>query len=104
MHVIVWRFTPRPGREAEFESTYAAGGAWDLLFRQAQGFVSTELLRPAGDSTSYVTIDRWRSAAAFADFLRVSKEAYAALDAECESLTSEEARIGSFSVVPPAQR
>jgi heme-degrading monooxygenase HmoA len=104
MHVIIWRFTPRPGREEQFELRYTAGGAWDLLFRKAEGFVSTELLRPAGDSTSYVTIDRWRSAAAFADFLRVNKEAYAALDGECESLTIEEARIGTFSVVQHAYR
>lgn len=99
MHVIIWRFRPCRGKEEEFEMKYASGGAWDLLFRKAEGFVSTELLRTAGDSMSYVTIDRWRSAAAFADFLRVNKEAYAALDAECESLTTEEARIGTFSVV-----
>lgn len=104
MHVILWRFTPRPGKEDEFELRYAAGGAWDLLFRKAEGFVSTELLRPAGEGTSYVTIDRWRSAAAFADFLQDNKEAYAALDAECECLTTEEARIGTFAVVQPARR
>lgn len=104
MHVIIWRFKPCPGKEEEFESRYAAGGAWDLLFREAEGFVSTELLRPAGGSTSYVTIDRWRSAAAFAEFFRDKKQAYAALDSECEFLTIEEARIGIFSVVPPAQR
>lgn len=104
MHVILWRFTPRPGKEDEFELRYATGGAWDLLFRKAEGFVSTELLRPEGDGTSYVTIDRWRSAAAFADFLRDNKEAYAALDAEFESLTTEEVRIGTFSAVQPVQR
>ena len=104
MHVLIWRFRPLPGKEEEFEMKYASGGAWDLLFRKAEGFVSTELLRPVGDSTSYLTIDRWRSRAAFVDFLRNNDEAYAALDAECESLTAEEERIGAFSVVQPAQR
>jgi heme-degrading monooxygenase HmoA len=104
MHVIVWRFKPLPGKEEEFERMYASGGAWDLLFRKAEGFVSTELLRPLGDSTSYLTIDRWRSPAAFDDFLRANDEAYAALDAECESLTAEEARLGTFSVAQPALR
>ena len=104
MHVIMWRFTARPGKEAEFELQYAAGGAWDLLFRNSDGFVSTELLRPAGENVAYVTIDRWRSAAAFEDFLRDNDEAYKALDAQCESLTTEEIRLGSFSAVPPIQR
>lgn len=103
MHVIIWRFTPRPGMERKFEQQYATGGAWDLLFRKADGFVGTELLRPAGDSTSYLTIDRWRSAAAFADFLRDNDEAYAALDAQFETLTVEEARVGTFSAVQPVQ-
>jgi heme-degrading monooxygenase HmoA len=104
VHVIIWRFRPHSGREEEFEMKYATGGAWDLLFRKAEGFVSTELLRPVEDKTSYLTIDRWRSPAAFLEFLRDNNEAYAALDAECESLTAEEERIGTFSVVQPAQR
>lgn len=104
MHVIIWRFTPRPGKENEFELQYGTGGAWDLLFRQAEGFVSTELLRPASGGTSYLTIDRWRSAAAFAKFLRVNKEAYAALDVELESLTAEEAPVGTFSAVQTVRR
>jgi len=104
MHVVIWRFTPRPGKEEEFELQYATGGAWDLLFREAEGFVSTELLRPADDSTGYLTIDRWCSAAAFAHFLRDNNEAYAALDAQFESLTAEETRIGTFFAVQPVQR
>ncbi|HLU07220.1 MAG TPA: hypothetical protein VKZ91_11745 [Woeseiaceae bacterium] len=59
--------------------------------------------RTLGDSKSYLTIDRWRSAAAFVDFLRVNEEAYAALDAECESLTTDEECIGTFSVVQYVQ-
>lgn len=99
MHVVIWRFTPRPGKKEEFELRYATGGAWDLLFREAEGFVSTELLRPAGDSAGYLTIDRWRSATAFADFLRDNNEAYKGLDAQCESLTADEVRLGTFSTV-----
>jgi heme-degrading monooxygenase HmoA len=104
MHVIIWRFTPKRGKEAEFESHYVAGGAWDRLFRRGQGFLGTELLRPTGDDAAYVTIDRWRSAEDFAVFLRDHDEAYAALDAHCESLTSDEVRIGIFSTITPPQQ
>ena len=104
MHVIIWRFTPRPGKAEDFERKYAAGGAWDLLFRKAEGFVGTELLRPDDAGGSYLTIDRWRSAAAFAEFMRANGDAYSRLDAECESLTADESRIGTFSSVAPLER
>lgn len=104
MHIIIWRFTPRTGREAEFVSHYATGGAWDLLFRNSPGFLGTELLRPTEHDRAWVTIDRWRSEEAFAAFLREHHGAYAELDEHCETLTSEEVRVGIFSAVAPLQR
>jgi heme-degrading monooxygenase HmoA len=101
MYVIVWRFTARPGSEAEFEARYRAGGDWDVLFRKSGGFIGTELLRPAADTPGYLTIDRWRNEEAFSRFLEEHKEDYAALDARCEELTREEVRIGTFLGVAP---
>lgn len=74
------------------------------MFRKAEGFVSTELLRSDDGGRSYLTIDRWRSAAAFADFMTANKDAYSGLDVECGSLTADESRIGTFSSVAPLER
>ncbi|HET7745687.1 MAG TPA: antibiotic biosynthesis monooxygenase family protein [Vicinamibacteria bacterium] len=96
--VLVWEFDVEPGREAEFVRAYRPEGDWAVLFRQADGFRGTELLRDEKDPTRYVTIDRWESLAAWEDFRRRFKAEYEALDARCEALTSRESRIGTFEV------
>ena len=96
MHVRVWTYRVAPGREAEFARAYAADGAWVALFRQAPGFLGTELLRPAEVGGWWMTLDRWASAAAFAAFQAAHGAAYAALDATCDALTEEERLVGAF--------
>jgi 8-oxo-dGTP diphosphatase len=95
-HLLVWEFRPAAGREAEFEAAYGAEGDWARLFRNDPEYLGTDLLRSAGGR--YLTIDRWRSHAAFAAFRRRHGEAYAALDRRMEALTAHEAAIGTFDV------
>ena len=79
-HVRVWKFRPPPERAEEFAAGYASDGAWSRLFRQAEGFVATELYRPTQQGGWWLTIDRWRSRAAYEAFVSSSKSLYAALD------------------------
>jgi heme-degrading monooxygenase HmoA len=95
MLVIVWRFRPAPGREADFRRAYGPDGAWARLFAQAPGYLGTELLR-GREGDAWVTIDRWRTALEHEAFARGHADAYAALDRECEALTVHEERIGEF--------
>jgi hypothetical protein len=44
----------------------------------------------------YLTIDRWRSRAAFDAFVRASRPAYEALDLRGDALTVREHRLGAF--------
>ena len=95
MFVIVWEFEPKAGQEREFERTYAADGEWAALFRRSPEFRGTELLRPVA-GRGYLTIDRWTSAKAFAEFRDRWKADYEALDRVCEALTAHEALLGRF--------
>jgi len=97
MHVIIWEFEVKPDRLSEFVAAYSANGAWAQLFRQAKGYLGTELLSATGGPARYVTIDRWHSAEDFIRFQADFAESYRALDAVCESLTMTEREIGSFS-------
>jgi len=94
MHVILWRFRARPGREAEFEQAYGEDGTWERFFRRGEGFLGTELLR-ATDGT-YLTIDRWVSETAFRAFRESDAQRYAELDAACKALTLDETPIGEL--------
>jgi len=96
MHVILWRFRVRAGREREFEAAYGSNGPWAQLFRTADGFLGSELMR--GSDGAYLTLDRWRSRESFDSFRADFSAAYAALDEECQALTESETPLGAVEV------
>ncbi len=96
MHVIIWGFVPRPGRETDFENAYGPAGLWVEFFRKGDGYRGTELLRHSLEAGRYVTIDRWDSAAHYQNFRNQHATEYRALDEQCEQLTTEERYIGSY--------
>jgi heme-degrading monooxygenase HmoA len=99
-YVIVWRFRPLAGREGEFEDAYGPTGDWALLFRQADGYLGTELLRDSDDPREYITLDRWISRAAYETFLARFDNEYRQLDDRLEGLTEEETLLGTFEALP----
>ena len=95
-YVIVWEFRPRPGAEARFEEAYGADGVWAKLFRQAEGFWGTELVRDERDQHRFLTMDCWESRQAYEAFRAAHQSEYEVLDAECEELTESEKEIGKL--------
>ena len=98
---ILWTYRIDQGWAALFEAIYGPDGDWAQLFRQAEGYCGTELLRQ--DDGLYATIDRWESAADFERFRQRFAEDYQRLDARCEALTESEEFIGSFDVYEAAE-
>jgi heme-degrading monooxygenase HmoA len=96
MHVILWRFRARPGRESEFEAAYGGDGAWARFFKGADGYLGTELMR--GTDGVYLTVDRWVSAEAYRVFRETHAQRYAELDAHCAELTIEETALGAIGI------
>jgi len=94
MHVVLWRFRVRPGREAEFEAAYGEDGDWARLFLSGEGFLGTELLR--GTDGTYLTIDRWASHAAHQAFRDAETASYAQLDRRCARLMIEETMLAEI--------
>ena len=93
---IVWEFMVGDGREAEFERAYGPDGDWAQLFRQSKDYLGTDLLRDTAKPGRYLTVDRWKSAAAYEYFHRSHEVEYGALDARCEALTARETKLGMF--------
>jgi len=62
MFVILWEFAVAPGKVEEFIAAYGAEGDWTRLFRRAEGFRSTRLLRSVDNPARFVTIDSWEDA------------------------------------------
>jgi heme-degrading monooxygenase HmoA len=84
---IFWEYEVRPERVAAFEGLYGTDGEWMRIFRQADGYVESLLFRDTDRLTRYLTIDRWRSRAAFDAFVEAAGSAYAALDRRGDELT-----------------
>jgi heme-degrading monooxygenase HmoA len=98
-YVIAWEFRPKAGDERRFEEANGSSGIWARLFRTADGFVGTELIRDCKDMTRYVTLDFWVSKTAYEKFRAERASDYAAIDAQCESLTDFERELGQFEKV-----
>lgn len=96
MIYIVWRFTAKADRIADFEHHYDSEGAWSKLFRRSAGFHGTTLLRDSTVPNRYLLWDTWDSLSSFERFKHDHSADYAALDKECEALTEEETRLGVF--------
>lgn len=99
MYVVIWEYHVKAERIAEFEQIYRQDGRWAELFKNGDGFVSTELLRDEANPQKYMTIDRWKSAEDYETFLTQWREQYEALDVRCEGLTEQESLLGKWETV-----
>jgi heme-degrading monooxygenase HmoA len=95
-YTTLWEFAVRPERRAEFESHYGPEGGWVRLFRQAPGYLGSELLHDPRDPLRYVTIDRWESREAWRAFRQAFGAEYERLDREFEGLTTRETPLGEY--------
>jgi heme-degrading monooxygenase HmoA len=97
--VRIWRYRVDAAQRAEFELRYGGDGDWVRLFRRADGFIGTQLLRDPLAPGVYVTLDRWRSSADFQAFRTQFGAEYAALDRACDALTSDEVDLGQYELI-----
>ncbi|MEZ0472240.1 antibiotic biosynthesis monooxygenase family protein [Luteimonas salinilitoris] len=95
MFVVIWEYEIRADATDAFESMYGADGAWVALFRQAPGYLGTELLRDRRPRR-YLSLDRWATEADYDAFLAATGARYAELDALGDALTLAERRIGRY--------
>jgi heme-degrading monooxygenase HmoA len=101
MYVLIWQFQVRAGHTAEFEKIYSTSGAWTKLFKKAEGFLDTQLLRSENDPCRYITIDRWTSSGDYESFRSQWKSEYARLDGQSKDLTEQETLLGKWELILP---
>jgi heme-degrading monooxygenase HmoA len=99
MHIIIWEFAVRGTHIQEFTSAYGSNGDWANLFRRAEGYLGTQLLRSSREPDIFLTLDRWESATCFEIFQERFGAEYKKLDAQLEGYTSSEKKVGVFSEV-----
>lgn len=95
----VWSFEVPEASRARFEAAYASGGDWAKLFRQADGYIRTDLLMDVGRRGRYLTVDHWTSSEALRRFREDFDRQYRDLDREFDGLASREVNLGDFEVL-----
>jgi heme-degrading monooxygenase HmoA len=93
---IVWEFIVREESLEEFQAAYGPQGSWVELFKRAEGYLGTVLLRSDQSANKFLTIDRWEGEVSYKRFRQQFAAEYAELDARLERLTVSETRIGAF--------
>ena len=96
----IWEYEVPETHQAEFLAHYAPDGTWVELFRRGSGHLATELYRDRARPGRFVTIDHWRTEAAFREFRRRFAAEFDALDHRCAGLTRHEAPLGEFRPAP----
>ncbi len=94
MYRIVWEFDARPDQLEKFEQVYGPEGQWAKFFRNSADYVSTELFRSTVSAHRFVTLDCWRSRAAYESFRKSYGEEYSQLDQWCERIVAHERTLG----------
>jgi hypothetical protein len=94
---ILWSYVVDPEHVPAFERAYGPDGPWAALFQKSPDYLGTEFFRDTDGA--YVTIDRWRSTAAYEAFLREHATEYHRIDAACEALTKSERAVGRWTAV-----
>jgi heme-degrading monooxygenase HmoA len=93
MHLIIWEFAVREEHLEDCIRAYGANGDWAKLFRLAEGYLGTQLLRSSQNSNVFLTVDRWESAASFGKFQQRSGAEYKKLDTRFEGYTMSERKV-----------
>jgi heme-degrading monooxygenase HmoA len=93
---ILWQFETIDALAPAFTVAYGPDGPWVAFFRRARGYLGTDLFRHTSSPPCFLTLDRWESRSAYESFRRERATEYAALDAECERLTTSERFLAAW--------
>jgi heme-degrading monooxygenase HmoA len=94
--VLVLVFSYDARAPEEFERVYGTEGDWAQFFRQAGGYIGTELLKDIEAPGRYLVLDRWESREAYNDFVNANREEYMRRVDDTRFHYDQELRLGTF--------
>ncbi len=98
-YAYIWTYRVRAEHLQDFLHAYRPNGRWARLFREAPGYLRTELHRDREDPLRFITIDYWDSAESWALFRSRRATEFESLDTQCEQFTTQECELGRFDPI-----
>lgn len=97
MFVYIWEYIIDERRRDDFLHYYRPDGLWAVLFRKAEGYIRTELLKDRDNPQRFLTVDYWRAEADRNAFREKYAQEFEKIDKTCESFTHSERFWGDFN-------
>jgi heme-degrading monooxygenase HmoA len=97
--VIALVFSYEVRDAAQFEAAYGPDGDWAQFFKDARGYIGTELLRDVEAPGRYLVIDRWETADAYNAFASANRGEYMRRVDDTRFMYDQELRFGTFENV-----
>jgi hypothetical protein len=96
MYVVIWEFFCKPDHIDKLIQANGINGDWCRVFASSPEYIGTEVLCDSQNRAHVVTIDRWKSKAAYENFLDQAQKEYEKIDRDLANLTETENCIGCF--------
>jgi heme-degrading monooxygenase HmoA len=104
MIAIMWQFTVKAGREADFEEFYGAKGEWTAVNRHTRSYVGTSFLRDQNEPSRYIVIEYWSEMLVYERHRAYRAEAIKRLEQRRAALAESVAPIGVFTALDVPRR
>jgi len=104
MIAIVWQFTVKPGREAEFEQLYGVDGEWTTMNRQTRSYLGSSFLRDQNDASRYLLIEYWSEMLVYEQHRSYRSAARAAFEARRTAVVESVEPMGVFTALDVPER
>ncbi|HCM76506.1 MAG TPA: hypothetical protein DIS90_08985 [Cytophagales bacterium] len=92
----IWEYKVKTEHIDAFEHAYGPHGDWVQLFKNGDGYITSELHGDINNTNHFVTIDYWTSKEALDKFKKVYHSQFNELDKQFELYTESEKHIGDF--------
>jgi len=104
MIAIMWQFTVKQGREAEFEEMYGVDGEWTTMNRQTRSYLGSSFLRDQNSPSRYILTEYWSEMLVYEQHRSYRSAARAAFEVRSAIIVESVEPMGIFTALDVPER
>jgi heme-degrading monooxygenase HmoA len=99
MVAIMWQFTVKEGRDAEFEEFFGGDGDWNVMNRRTRSFLGSSFLRDQNTPSRYIVIEYWSEMLVYEHHRSYRSDEMAVLEERRAALAESVEPLGVFTAL-----
>ena len=104
MIALVWQFEIEPGKTAEFEKFFGAGGPWAEIARRDRAYLGASFIRNLGDPIQYMLTEYWSEIVVYQRHHHLFESDFVLLEEQRAALVKSVIPLGVFQVLDVPER